>query len=103
MVEKVIDSVDGCSRPTWVGITFAMPDENREQLNKRTGRPFFKSFAQIIDQKEVEFVAKGLRDSEARTTVLRKNEIRKMLQRIQKKREAEIKKQVTREIELTLQ
>jgi hypothetical protein len=87
VVEKVIDSINGCGRPTRVALSCPMPEviANRyEEENK----PYDKSLVLIIDQDQIELMAEEIRTAEANKSDSHKKQMQTMLSNTWGKTEA---------------
>jgi hypothetical protein len=85
VVEKVIDNVNGCDRPTWVGIVYALPEDHILQ-KRMVNQPYPESHALIIDQVEIKLIIEELRAEEARMKPTRVDQMIGILQRVGEKR-----------------
>jgi 20S proteasome alpha/beta subunit len=93
VVEKVIDSVEGCGRPTWAGITFPTDEHELKMLKVaasqsrlRKDRPIYESQAIILRKDDVALVASELRDGESKAKEPHRNYIREVMRSVTKKR-----------------
>lgn len=85
VVEKVIDNVDGCGRPTWVG--FAVPiDYETRLVREKIGKPFHKNLAFKISREEIDSVVEELKMAEPDDTAARKQRIKAIMEKVTKKR-----------------
>jgi hypothetical protein len=90
VVEKVIDNVDGCGRPTWVGHVFPMPVEIQTITHSTQ-----ECFAQIMRPQDVELISHELKISDARWATMQKEHIVKVMKRASKKFQRPFIKQLT--------
>jgi hypothetical protein len=96
VVEKAIDNVDGCGRPTWMGYSTPTPEavliEYRKQeeawknMGKKPDKNFFKSECHIVTKESLEMVVQELRASEAAAAPKKSAEMNEIVRRIWEKR-----------------
>lgn len=93
VVEKVIDNVNGCDRPTCVGIAYPLPEDT---INQRQTRniPYAQSQASIVDQAEVKLLIEELKAQEERMKPTRVEHMTTILQRVSDKRKELIFKEL---------
>jgi hypothetical protein len=87
VVEKVIDNINGCGRPTRVSICFPMPQVIADQYIQ-AGKPFPQSLVTIVSQNEIEMMAEEIRTAEEKKSASHKEHMQKMLQNTWGKTEA---------------
>ena len=106
VVEKTIDNVDGCGRPTWMG--FVCPEQQDvleeykkqkeafKQAGQKPDRPFLRSIAHLFDQNTISWVTDSLNLEEKNYRTQHKERILTVLKKIQARRD-EWEKQIREE------
>jgi 20S proteasome alpha/beta subunit len=97
VVEKTIDNIDGCGRPTWLGVAYPQQEEVLEQYkileeSARRGNyshdfPLFKSVAILQTQQEIKWITVALQEQENQFTAQRKEMILSILKKALDKRQ----------------
>jgi hypothetical protein len=84
VVDKVIENVDGCGSPTWVGHVFPVPD--KMMVHGPSGvSTKYQCFCGMLPQSETELLSQELKKSNARSATLGKGEIIKLMKRLNRK------------------
>lgn len=84
ILEKVIDHVDGCGRPTWAGFVYPLPEQVLA-LKMQANRPFFETEAIVNTPWRTELVVKELLEGEADARAIHRAYIQKVMERVTKK------------------
>jgi hypothetical protein len=94
VVDKVIDNVDGCGKPTWVGNVFPVPD--RILVDGPNGvKSNYQCFASMATQADTEMISKELKIADVHRATLRKKDIVALMKRASKKHLRNFLKQQT--------
>ena len=96
VVEKVIENVDGCSAPTWVGTVYPIPFEIQSERHKIVPS-LIQCQAIMVPQYEIGLASQELKIADARGAALRKKEILRVMNRISKKYTASAVKRMNSE------
>jgi len=83
VVEKVIDNIDGCGRPTWVANVYPVPRIMIEHDNVR--RYDYQCFTGPLPQNDMELISQELKKSEPQWAAMQKKYIFDVMQRTTKK------------------
>lgn len=102
VVEKAIDNVDGCGRPTWLGIVcpqdesvlleYRKQQEAFDNMGKTPDKPYFKSSAVLLSQEEIKWVTDELNHQEDKLRQKRKETMLDVLKAAQNHRDQWAKK-----------
>jgi hypothetical protein len=85
VVEKVIDNVNGCDRPTRVGIVYPLPEEYNKQ-QQLLNKPIPESHAMIVHQDEIKPLIEELRAGEEKMKRTQAAQMKSVLKRAGKRR-----------------
>jgi hypothetical protein len=101
VVEKVIDNIEGCGRPTWMGYAFPTPqvnldaDRKLEEAFKANGgkpdRKFFKSQCVLVAKEEMEDLTQELKMAEKKENASRIRRSTNIFRNLWQKRNRRIK------------
>lgn len=83
VVEKVIDNVDGCGRPTWVGNVFPVPGlliHHNDRVHTD-----YQCFTGMLPRQDTDLLAQELKHSDERLALLQKKHIVNVMGRASKK------------------
>jgi 20S proteasome alpha/beta subunit len=97
VVEKTIDNVDGCGRPTWMGVVFPTEEdvlreytkqkEAWKAVGKNPDRPFYESEAALLNQDSISWVIESLKLEEIKFRTQQKEMILAVLKKVEERRE----------------
>lgn len=96
VIEKVIENMDGCGRPTWVAMTYPMPEVIAKRYETE-GRPYKQSYVGFFDRSEIDLLASELKVEEANDAVHQKPKMLELLKRFSAKQLEECQKIVNKE------
>jgi 20S proteasome alpha/beta subunit len=85
VVEKVIDNVNGCDRPTCVGIVYPLPEEHVRQ-KQLLNKPSPESQAMIVHEDEIKPLIEELRVEEEKMKRSQAGQMKRVLKRAGKRR-----------------
>jgi hypothetical protein len=85
VVEKVIDNVNGCDRPTRMGIVYPLPEEYIKQ-KQLLNQPFPESHAMIVHEDEIKPLIEELRVGEEKMKRTQAAQMKSVLERAGKRR-----------------
>jgi hypothetical protein len=88
VVEKVIDSVDGCGRPTWVGTLTAVQPEVEAHL-KNFDLKYPRHMVTMLEREQIDDLASELKGLESKFVQLKRQQIEQTLREIFVRYEAE--------------
>jgi 20S proteasome alpha/beta subunit len=102
VIEKTIDNIDGCGRPTWLGIVCPQTEDVLEQYRqlkeawksktRNPDGPFFKSVAVLQTQDVIRWITEELKTEENKFLAQRKEMILTILAKVQQRRDEWAKK-----------
>ncbi len=92
VVEKTIDNVDGCGRPTWIGYAFPMPP--------RFDTPQ-KCAVSLVERPLIDILANELRDAEMKSAATRKEQLLEILRTTSQKHLSTLESQVEKEFNIS--